>query len=167
MCLVHVWHFCCFGRCMVLHFNHSMVRLISSLSFYIIFDDAWWTRWPLLWGTTPVGPLLPLSCCVACHGSRYLGEPSWASWSCHLPGHLYGQCPAGGYVVLGGTLGVAVPMVCCCIGWGVGCLGVVLPAGICCQYCAAVLDEPVHRRVCHCLSAVPFPLRVIAFAVLP
>ena len=70
------------------------------------------------------------------------------------------------YVVLGGTLGVAVSMVCCCFWWGVGSLGVGVP-GTCCQYCAVVLEKPVHRRVCDCLSAMHFPLHIVAFAVLP
>ena len=115
-------------------------------------------------GTTSVEPLLPLSCWVECRISRHLGELSWTSWSCHLPGHLYRQCPAGGYVVLGGTLGVAVSMVCCCFWWGVGSLGV---PGTCCQYCAVVLNKPVHRWVRHSLSAMHFPLDIVAFAVLP
>ena len=56
LCVSRVWHFCCFGPSMVLHFNHFMVTLISFLSFYDFFDDAWWTRWPLLWALPLLGP---------------------------------------------------------------------------------------------------------------
>ena len=100
------WHSCCFVQCSYT----SIIFLISPYPFMPFFDDAWWARWSLLWGATPVGPLLLMTCCVPRGASLGLMAMSliWSSLR---------AVPCWSFVVLDGPLVVAGPMVCCYI-WG-------------------------------------------------